>query len=196
MGQAKQKRQFQQATGFVTRAAKVCEYELCFPGPLGEQSKEWIGAALPSDDDIEIARKALGAPVTRFASTWVGAPLDVYVVEDWNNIPAAARVVNADATLALHVALQKRGVPLSRIVQQPPVIGPNVSRYTENWTQVNIRHKRATDLAGEWRSQGEGRFCLIKQKTRENIDIYLKYDEDLVKLRGMFNELLVMARAA
>ncbi|WP_139215640.1 hypothetical protein [Methylobacterium sp. UNC300MFChir4.1] len=196
MGQAKQKRRALEAEGFTVRPAKICEYELCSPGPLGEQTKEWICAALPEESDLDIARRALGAPITRFTSTWDGARVDVYMIEDWNRISPDERIVNADATLAWQAALAKRGVSRARVLQESPMIGPNVARYTEDCTLVQVRHARAVELEGSWKARDEATDTFTRVTKADTVEFYLKDEDDITLLRELYDGLRDLNEAA
>jgi hypothetical protein len=196
MGEAKQRRNAGYVNEFAVKSAKILEFELCYPGPLGGQSKEWLCATLPNVDDLQIAAKALGAPVTKFTTTWDRAPIDVYLVENYQNVPPEMRTINTDATLAWHQYLLDRKYSLAQIHQEPPIVGPSVARYAKQWDKVTFRHTREDAIVEAWFMKKHSRKPLVKKRNGGGYDIYVSDKRDASLLREVFHDLRRPAEAA
>lgn len=196
MGESKKRKTSKNSYEFSHKIVQIHEYELCYPGQFGEQSKDWLCAALPSDNDYKIASKALGAPVLKFSTTWDGEPIDVYIVENFENIPVHQRAVNADATIAHQGYLLSKGFSIAQVHCSPPIVGANVVRFTDDWIKIRLRHLHATAIVDGWHSDRHSREPLIKEISRNEYDVYVEDPDDADLIKAIIQKYERMKMAA
>lgn len=196
MGKSKKRKIANESNSLSYKIVQIHEYEICCPGPLGQQSKDWLCSTIPTANDYQITSRALGAPVVKFTTTWDGAPVDVYVVENFQNIPLHLRIVNTDATIAHRGYLLSIGCTIARAQGEPPILGANVARYTQDWTRVRLRHQHAGEITSGWCLQRLSPKPIIEKISSTEYNIYISDDRDIDKIVAAIRDCEALTAAA